>query len=495
MKEGATMTTTVSSIPQAELLLYSLRSVGYSEEAAIADIVDNAITAEADEVHITFDWESRIVLILDNGQGMGTEEPYKNMQIGSSEPEASRTENDLGRFGLGMKTAAFSLGRKVTVVSLKDNKVSNAAWDLDKVGDIGWKLLVESDNTFDRFLEEIDCHGTAIIISNLDNLINGIDEQKAKRHFYSVIEKVKNHLCLVFHRFISEDGLKIYVNSNAPLVAWDPFVVDNPATQELSEDEVWDPEYKTCTRIQPYVLPHRTKFTSEKEYDNAAGVKGWNRHQGIYLYRNRRLIIYGTWFDLIRKEPAFNLARIRIDISAEADSDWKIDIKKSRASLPVYLRDRILLAVDDSTTRSTKVFNSRGAYSKRTPVSPNLDYVWEQTRVNGSYAFKINKKHILLNAIRKQLNENGREELKTYLALIENFAPFMKNGVVDTINTGDAKENAVQRQKDIADISNFVNVFKGQGFSKKEIKDTLLGMSIYSYIRDEIIKIVEDLDA
>lgn len=488
------MTKTVPSIPQAELLLHSLRSVGYSEESAIADIVDNAITAGADEVHITFDWENKIVSIVDDGQGMETEELYKNMQIGSSEPDASRAENDLGRFGLGMKTAAFSLGRKVTVVSLKDNKVSNAAWDLDKVGDIGWKLLVESDNKFDRFLEGLECHGTAIIISNLDNLIDEIDEQKGKRHFYSVIEKVKNHLCLVFHRFISEDGLKIYINSNFPLATWDPFIIDNPATQELSEDEVWDPKYRTCTHIQPYVLPHRTKFTSEKAYDNAGGIKGWNRHQGIYLYRNRRLIIYGTWFDLIRKEPAFNLARIRIDISAEADSDWKIDIKKSRASLPVYLRDRVLLAVDDSTTRSTKVFNSRGAYSKGAPATPNLDYVWEQTRINGNYSFKINKKHILLNSIRKQLDENGREELKTYLALVENFAPFMRNGLVDTITTRDAKENDVQRQKDIADVLNFVNVFNSQGFSKKEIKETLLGMSMYSYIRDEIIKIVEDLD-
>ena len=329
---------------------------------------------------------------MDDGQGMETKELYKNMQIGSSEPNAMRKENDLGRFGLGMKTAAFSLGKKVTVVSKKNNKISNASWDLDRVGDIGWKLLVESEDRYNQFLDNINLHGTAIIISNLDNLINGTDKQKEKRHFFEVIKKVKNHLRLVFHRFISEDGLKIYVNSEIPLVAWDPFVIDNPATQELSEDEVWDPKYETCTYIQPYVLPHRTKFTSEKEYNNAAGVKGWNRHQGIYLYRNRRLIIYGTWFDLIRKEPAYNLARIKIDISTEADADWKIDIKKSRASLPVYLRDRVLIAIEDSTIRSTKVFNSRGTYSKRGSSTPNLDYVWEQTRINGSYSFKINKK-------------------------------------------------------------------------------------------------------
>lgn len=488
------MTTTVPSTPQAGLLLHSLRSVGYSEEAAIADIVDNAISASADKIRITFDWEKRIVSITDNGDGMGQEELYKNMQIGSSDPDAVRSATDLGRFGLGMKTATFSLGRRVTVVSAKNNIISNAAWDLDQVGTLGWQLLVEDDGKYDHYLEHMGNHGTAVIISTLDNLIDETDLKKSKSHFFAVVNKVEKHLRLVFHRFITEDNLKIYINNDSPIEAWDPFVLSNPATQELAEDEIWDPTFKTCTHIQPYVLPHKTKFASEQEYDQAGGFKGWNRHQGIYLYRNRRLIIYGTWFELIRKEPAFNLARIKIDITSDADEDWKIDIKKSRAALPVFLRDRVTIAVEDCITRSTKVFNSRGAYTKKGPATPNLDYVWEQTRNNGNYSFKINKKHILLNSIRKQLDNEGKSQLKAYLSLIENFAPFMHNGVVDTINTGTAKQNDLQKQKDIADIINFTSVFKGQGFSKQEILDTLLSMSIYSYLREEIIGIVEDLN-
>lgn len=488
------MTKTVPSIPQAGLLLHSLRSVGYTEEAAIADIVDNAISASADEIRINFDWDNQIVTIIDNGEGMGQEELYKNMQIGSSDPDVVRASTDLGRFGMGMKTAAFSLGRRVTVISAKNGAFSNAAWDLDQVSQLGWQLLVEDEDSFNHYLNGLEDHGTAVVISTLDNLIDDSDLNKAKSHFFSVVSKVEKHLKLVFHRFITENNLKIYVNNDTPIEAWDPFVLYNPATQELPEDEIWDPEFKTCTYIQPYVLPHKTKFGSEQEYDAAGGFKGWNRHQGIYLYRNRRLIIYGTWFDLIRKEPAFNLARIKIDISSEADEDWKIDIKKSRAALPIFLRDRVLMAIDDCTARSTKVFNSRGAYTKKGLATPNLDYVWEQTRNNGNYSFKINKKHTILNSIRKQLNDEGKRQLRAYLALVENFAPFMRNGVVDTINTGDAKQNDVQKQKDIADITNFASVFKTQGFSKQEIMETLLAMSIYSYLREDIIKIVEALD-
>lgn len=488
------MTKTVQSIPQASLLLHSLRSVGYSEEAAIADIVDNAISAFADEIYITFDWDNQVVLIIDNGEGMEQKELYKNMQIGSSDPSESRESTDLGRFGMGMKTAAFSLGKKVTVVSVKDGISCNATWDLDKVDLLGWQLLVEDDNIFDNYIRKIGKHGTAVIITMLDNLIDDSDLNKAKSHFFSVISKVEKHLRLVFHRFISENNLKIFVNNSVPIEAWDPFVLYNPATQELSEEEIWDLEFKTCTYVQPYVLPHKTKFNSEQEYEYAGGFKGWNRHQGIYLYRNKRLIIYGTWFDLIRKEPAFNLARIKIDISSDADEDWKIDIKKSRASLPILLKNQLMIAIDDCTSRSAKVFNSRGSYSKNGPSVPNLDYVWEQTRNNGNYSFKINKKHALLYSIKKQLNDDGKKQLKAYLSLVENFAPFMRNGVIDTINTGDAKQDNNQKQKDIADITNFASVFKNQGFSKQEIKDTLLEMAIYSYLHEDIIKIVEALD-
>ena len=487
------MVTTVESMPQASLLLHSLRSVGYSEEAAIADIVDNSISADASEIYIHFDWEERLISIIDNGHGMERDELYKNMQIGSADPSTVRSNKDLGRFGMGMKTAAFSLGREVTVVSKKDNNFCNASWDLDKVCNLGWKLLVDDGGEYNHLLNECGEHGTAVIISKLDSLIDESNLVNAKSNFYSVINRVSKHLQLVFHRYISEDGLKIYVNGGNPIEGWDPFITSNPATQELSDEEIWDPDFKTCTYIQPYVLPHKTKFDSEKEYEAAGGFKGWSRHQGFYLYRNRRLIIYGTWFDLIKKEPAFSLARIKIDISADADDDWKIDIKKSRASLPVYLKEKVLNAIDDCTTRSMKVFNSRGTYSKHGPVAPNLDYVWEQTRNNGFYSFRINKKHALLNEIRNQLNDEGKTQLRAYLALVESFAPFMRNGILTTVNTGEGAHDDAERQKDLADIRKFIDVFKSQGFSKDEILDTVLHMAAYSYLREDINKMVEVL--
>lgn len=149
------------------------------------------------------------------------------MKIGSSAPSQIRSSKDLGRFGMGMKTAAFSLGRKVTVVTSKDGEVSNASWDLDLVSEIGWNLIIDDDGTYNVFVENYNNNGTAVIISLLDTLIDESELEKSKKHFYYVIRKVSEHLRLVFHRYISEDGIQIYVNSCDALIPWDPFITDN----------------------------------------------------------------------------------------------------------------------------------------------------------------------------------------------------------------------------------------------------------------------------
>ena len=209
-----------------------------------------------------------------------------------------------------------------------------------------------------------------VCIENLDRVIGSLDEAKAKKKFYKTAEKVEKHLALIFHRFIEEDGLVIRINGTE-IQPWNPFVINNNATQELADETIWSDDGASEVVIQPYVLPHRTKFASDDDYQAAGGAKGWNYHQGVYVYRNRRLIICGTWFDYIKKEPAYNLARIKVDISSVSDEEWKIDIKKSTASLPGYVRDTVERAIDICTEASARVYNSRGTYSKSNISAPN----------------------------------------------------------------------------------------------------------------------------
>lgn len=134
---------TLEVIPDPISLIESMRAVGYSVEAAIADLVDNSISARADLVEIKYDAsDDPFVAILDNGWGMAPDELTSAMRHGSGNPTDAREPDDLGRFGLGLKTASLSQCRKLTVVSRKDNVTSARRWDLDIVQQSGRWLVV-----------------------------------------------------------------------------------------------------------------------------------------------------------------------------------------------------------------------------------------------------------------------------------------------------------------------------------------------------------------
>ena len=485
----------IQSIPEAKLLLASLRSVGYNEETAIADIIDNCISAQAHEIKIQFDWEKKRIVISDDGFGMNEKDLIENMRIGSSDPSKIRGKDDLGRFGMGMKTAAFSLGKKLTVITKSDSVVSNASWDLDLIPEIGWNLIIRDESEIFEFLAQMGERGTIVVIESLDRVIDIDDEKKAKNKFYRIASKTEKHLALTFHRFIEEDDLVLELNGNQ-IKAWNPFILENSATQELPEESIFSDDGCAEVIIQPYVLPHKTKFASDDDYQAAGGPKGWNYHQGIYVYRNRRLIICGTWFDYIKKEPAYNLARIKIDITSASDEDWKIDIKKSTASLPSYVREAVEREIELCTETSARVYNSRGSYSKSNVSIPNLDYVWEQRKKNGRYSFHINRKHSLLNEVKKQLDDQGKSILSAYLALVENFAPFMQSGVTDSLQNGkvsaEPDKTSLEYRVQIKELTDMISIFLSQGFTKEETQSTLLDMPNYRHLREDIAKLVEE---
>jgi len=448
-------------VPDARLLLTSLRSVGYTPKTAIADIIDNSVSSRASKIQIDFQWddENSYITIKDNGRGMDQSALVLSMRIGSNDPSVAREEEDLGRFGMGMKTAAFSLGKKLTVVTKANRKCSDACWDLEYIEQSqgGWDLIINNDSKIVRKAKaELDTYetGTFVIIEDLDSLIESSNLSKSKKNFYKIISEIENHVSLVFHRFIEEDNLLLKINEY-PVRAWNPYQLDNNATQELAEEVYYDEKDQIV--IQPYVLPHKSKFVDQEKFKEAEGVYGWNSHQGVYVYRNRRLLVYGTWFGIIKKEPAYNLARIKLDISATHDFDWKIDIKKSKATPPIYIKEVLEQVIIRCTEASANVYNSRGTYSKG-PAMPNLSFVWEQRKNSmGRFSFYLNKKHLLLKNIKKALGADYLSELNAYLALVENYSPVLQSGVVDCMQGSNkvADINDLEKQQDILYLKNY----------------------------------------
>lgn len=375
--------------------------------------------------------------------------------------------------------------------------ISNAEWNLDTVAaEDKWEIVEYDKAEISEILESINTYtqynkwkqGTLVIISDLDRLIDETNIDKSKKNFYKIIRKIKSHIAITFHRFIEEDELRISVNGNV-IEPWNPFWIKSPSTMELSREELFDGKNEVI--VEPYILPHKNKFSSEEEYKDAAGIKDWRGHQGFYVYRNRRLLMYGTWFGKFRKEPAYNLARIKLDMSADSDFEWDIDIKKSRATLPVAIEEQITQIAYLAIERSVAVYNSRGTYNrKNTANNTSLKYVWEQRKnISGNYMFYLNKKHPMLLKLLTQMNEDMQKELKTYLSLVENYSPIMLSGIIEKDN--DIVVSAEDKQKDILVIQEKIRIYRMLQYDDSEIYDTLYDSPEYLYLREDLKKIIE----
>lgn len=257
---------------------------------------------------------------------------------------------------------------------------------------------------------------------------------------------------------------------------------------ELACEELFDG--KTIVSIEPYILPHKTKFEDEEAFKKAGGAKDWLTHQGFYVYRNRRLIVYGTWFGKFKKEPAYNLARIKLDMSSESDFEWGIDIKKSKATLPVSIEESVIQIAYLAIEKSVAVYNSRGVYNRRnTGNNTSLKYVWEQRKnSSGNYMFYLNKKHPMLIKLMQELNEETKKELKTYLSLIENYSPSMLSGVIATTNSTEINDEV--KSRDLLAVKEKIMVLKELGYEQEEIYEVFKEAPEYTYLGDEINKFI-----
>ena len=400
--------------PNANALIESLRDIGYNLSSALADIVDNSLTAQASKVSIRVDAnpDSAAVAIVDNGTGMSRGEVLEAMRPGSRSPTELRDKSDLGRFGLGLKTASFSQCRRLTVLSRRGQSAFAATWDLDLVVERNaW--IVEGTEAVDgiRFAELLVQDGTLVLWEKIDRV--GLEKDRST--FIRLIDDATRHLELVFHRFMkAEPGHKpvAFDVNGRDLVPVDPFVEWHDATVRRPEDRR---VFGTGTvTIQPFILPHRNKVATDGEWRRMGLAQGHMRSQGFYLYRNRRLIRHSTWFRLVPQHPLTQLARVRIDIGNESDAEWKIDVLKASASPPPALREHLRQLIGGLGERSRRVYRKRGA--KLTDENPLP--LWQRIRVDGRIAYDLNHEHPAIANFASSLSVEQVRSLGSVLRLI-----------------------------------------------------------------------------
>ena len=486
--------------PRASAMIEALRGLGYWTGTALADIVDNSISAQAQSVSIRFGWDGDAsnVAILDDGVGMDAVGLDVAMRLGERSPLEPRAEDDLGRFGLGLKTASFSQCRRLTVASMQDGLMNCLRWDLDVLAsspDHGWYLLEGIEPGSERLLEPLLAagKGTLVLWECLDRIVTpGFSGQD----LLDLVDNVERHLALVFHRFLGggRPPLQISINGR-PVEPWDPFLKNHPATWSSPVARI-SPQTGTVD-VQCHVLPHRDHLTSQQE-QAAAGSHGWTAQQGFHVYRNRRLLVAGSWLGLGQgrswtKEEAHRLARIRLDIRNSADADWKIDIRKSIASPPVGLRQELTKLAEDTRSRARKVFAHRGQ-PRSLSLGHTVAQAWKAEHSASGIRYRLDHQHPAVRAVLDDVGDlSGR--IRAMLRVIEETVPVQRIWLDtsegrETPRTGFAGEPSSEVQAVLMVI--YRNLVVRKGVSPQLAREQLLHTEPFNNCPDLVAALPDD---
>lgn len=482
--------------PKPPALLKSLRGLGYSPKTAIADLVDNSLTARATHISIEFVWDDVApqIRILDNGKGMSQAELEGAMRFGS-DPAVARDHEDLGRFGLGLKTASLSQARSLTVCAKQQaTDVSIARWDIDHIEASGdWDLLKEPSanaKTVVAELAALKC-GTLIIWEKMDRLVE--EAGGTIDGFLRIADEVAQHLGMVFHRFLSSERLSIKMN-NDPIAPWDPFMIDHPDCRQSPSEELSGPSGRHSVVFTGYVLPPQSRLTSE-EMIRGAGTLGWIAHQGFYIYRHDRLIVNGGWLGLGRggrqwtADRAHHLARISLDITNASDLKWALDVLKSRAVVPVEFQDRVRLLAQKIRQFARNAFRAFREVSNRgrRAADSGSPSIWIKRDTGATTKMHINRRHPLVVAARQQMRRPG--PLRSLLEHLDRYTPTFPIAAYGPI----ADEEEQRRIKQLVRTIYYSHK-NGSGLTMEEAQQKLLEHPVFRAHEAFVVLVIREYE-
>lgn len=422
--------------PNPEYLIKSIAEQGYSLETSLADLMDNSISAEADKIEVLIDTDSEPfkLFLADNGQGMTEEELSKNMQFPSNSPEDSRSNSDLGRFGLGMKTASFSQTRRFTVLSKKkgENKYHGRTWDVDFLKANGWKIIIISDEEVAKlmyqynqlskeFLKRFDDYdpNTIVIWEGLYKFESYLKEGNRKDALKREITEVtSDYLALAFHRFMEKNINPLKIRINNTIVS--PF---NPFPEEEKDFRQIEPKQSSfrsdVIKIEGFVLPSRAIKESTK------GLTKWTtRHrglmdmEGLYIYRANRIILFGGWNGIVKKAPRLQLARLRVEVGNSVDHLLHLNVAKSQIVVPHELRNAFEDYIHELKIEAEREYYNRGIRKFSGIKSQNNIQLFERSYSSKGSILEVNNNFPLVKNLQESLNKKQNSQLNLLLRMI-----------------------------------------------------------------------------
>ena len=424
----------INAQPNPEFLIKSISEQGYTLETALSDLIDNSITAESNKIEIlTESIDGFIsVFISDNGCGMSSEQLMDNMQFPSNDMEKVRNDNDLGRFGLGMKTASFSQTRKFTVLSrtLESDEFSALRWDVGHLRKTGrWEIIAvtekEKKDIRSRYFKASENHlahfenfrpSTIIVWEGLKNF-DKIKDPLKRTDFLSeqLTDTTSEHLSIVFHKFMEKpsEPLKIRLN-NKLIKSFNPFrSSEGEESRALEQRDL--PLRNDILRIQGHVLP-------VSAVDNQRSWSTQNKNlldmEGLYIYRGNRLIYFGGWNGIIRKQRKLNLARLKIQVGNIDDDALQLNVSKSKITIPHELRMGVLRYINFLKQEAEKEYNNRGLRRAVKRNNENRhDLLSKQSTTKGP-VYSVNEEYPVVKLVMEGMKKEQLKYFRTFLRKI-----------------------------------------------------------------------------
>lgn len=409
---------TTFSISPGTGMIDVLGHSGYTFNYAIADLIDNCISAHAKNIDLYFDLSSEkpYLYILDDGIGMSLEDLKNAAIIGYKDIDSTRSVDDLGRYSTGLKSATRSFCDDIFISSKKEGCEANTI-EIDYAHiteSKKWEAFIVESPDFESRLKN---HGTIVVC----NKLHFIDNVSLNKTAFEKIESLEKSISHIFGKFLlsNEISITVQVKGSIPnaIKGWNPFgLIENKSTKVVYNNIV---KYKNeSLKFKAYILPAFSNLSKvDQQYMFGSGLLD---QEGFYIYRNKRLIKEGGWLGLDNLDDKSKYARIEVEIPSALDKEFKINFSKNSIEIPEDLKSIFAEVAKVARKESHNNFDYLNHPGTKRTTKKEEERIWKTSKSNGALVLSINMQHPLIQELSSKLTDN---ELKKLCNLISKSLP------------------------------------------------------------------------
>ncbi len=397
----------------ATRVINAIGRIGYGPVAAILDIADNAVSSGATVIAIAVQatQEARQgpgrrravlsrVLVRDNGTGMNEEQLDRALALGSEADDYA--PGTLSKFGMGLKSASSSLGRRLTIVSRGNDTIARAVVLDHTVVALTGEYVYELREPTEEEVAELDAvavGGTGTVIA-----ISEIHEQSMPKPA-EIEEGLRERAGITYSKYLTgevpgRERLTLLLGEEAILSVDPLFANEADANGDLDERN-WDGKsVRWIQRPQKFQLsedgaifaevaitelPHPPSVSVDSEISQAQVRRQYRigaGNYGFYIFRNGRLISWAESLGLVPQDIDLYSFRGQINITSDADEVLNIDVTKSRVSLSDIANLQLTPIAREAVRKSKAAWlERRAAVRARANTTPHDDINEQLNRV------------------------------------------------------------------------------------------------------------------